>query len=370
MAGFIKGMLIGVAIGAAGFLAVALLVPPDPAPGRDLESDAPVADADALPEPAPEVAEVAPAPDDKPAEVVVPPEALMAEEPDIVPPPEATEPWETLPEEETAEPTPLPDAEISPEAQAQAAERGAAGAKPLPDPAEDDFAAATELATDLTAAPTHAADEADADAPAWQRYAAAFQAPAERALYAVILIDAPADASAEAALLALPAPVTVALDPADPDAPRRATAYRSAGHEVAILAPGAENGDALSSALAALPEAVAWILTPTADAALASAAQDAGLVVVRPRADAEVLTDHSGPLAWIMDEIALDTARIVVIARLDRVARRGEELGVVASLLGPAANPAMLEALMQRAGREGTAPAAPAPVTAAVDAAR
>ena len=369
MAGFIKGMLIGVAIGAAGFLAVALLVPPDPAPMRDLESEEPVADADALPEPEPEVAEVAPAPDDTPAEEVDPPEALMAEEPHIAPPPETTEPAETLPEEATAEPTPLPDADISPEAQALAAERGATGAEPLPDPTEDDVTAAAELAADLTEAPAIVTDE-DADAPAWQRYAAAFQAPAERALYAVILVDAPADANAEAALLALPAPVTVALDPADPDAPRRATAYRSAGHEVAILAPGAENGDALSSALAALPEAVAWILTPTADAALASAAQDAGLVVVRPRADAEVLTDHSGPLAWIMDEIALDTARIVVIARLDRVARRGEELGVVASLLGPAANPAMLEALMQRAGREGTAPAAPAPVTAAVDAAR
>jgi uncharacterized protein len=368
MPGFWNGVLIGAAIGAVGLVAVALLVPPGP--GRGVQTEAPVEDPTATPDPE--------AGTDQAEAVAVEPEAEGAAPDDVAPLAPAAEetPSRAEADDATADP-PEPVAEIAPEARALAAERSAAAGEPLPDPAEDAVAEAAEPTAGAADAPAPAAEvpaaDEDADAtgaPAWQRYAAAFPAPEGRALYAVILIDAPADASAEAALLALPAPVTVALDPADPDAPRRATAYRSAGHEVAILASEGEDGDVLAGALAALPEAVAWILPPNMDPTIGAAAEEAGLVVVRPRADAEALPDEAGPQAWIIDEIAPDAARIVVIARLDRVARLGGELGVVAALVGPAANPAMLEALMQRAGREGPVPAAPAPVTAAVEASR
>lgn len=101
--------------------------------------------------------------------------------------------------------------------------------------------------------------------PARLRYAAPFD-PAPGPLFAIILRDAPADPAAEAAIIALPMPVTIALDPHDPDAPRRARAYRAAGHEVVILATGLPQGATPSDLdvtfeawFSALPEAVALI---------------------------------------------------------------------------------------------------------------
>lgn len=87
------------------------------------------------------------------------------------------------------------------------------------------------------AEPSVADDTQDPEQPAYRRHAAAYEAGVGP-LFSVILLDAPADAGAEAALLALPFAVSIALDPGDPDAPRRATAYRDAGHEIVILAAG------------------------------------------------------------------------------------------------------------------------------------
>ncbi|WP_417628258.1 divergent polysaccharide deacetylase family protein, partial [Pararhodobacter aggregans] len=85
------------------------------------------------------------------------------------------------------------------------------------------------------------ADEAPADAttaapdtrPAVERFAAQPALGADQVPLGVVLIDEPA---AETAILALPVPVTVALDPYDPEAPRRAAAYRAVGHEIALQA--------------------------------------------------------------------------------------------------------------------------------------
>jgi len=104
--------------------------------------------------------------------------------------------------------------------------------------------------------------------PARERNAAAYD-PAPGPLFAVILLDAPADPGAEAAIVGLPMPVAVALDPHDPDAPRRARAYRAAGHEVLIVLTGLPMGATASDLevtfdawFRALPEAVALMESP------------------------------------------------------------------------------------------------------------
>ncbi|MCB1387648.1 MAG: divergent polysaccharide deacetylase family protein, partial [Rhodobacteraceae bacterium] len=69
--------------------------------------------------------------------------------------------------------------------------------------------------------------------PLVERFAATPDIATDQQPLGVVLTE---DASAETAILALPVPVTVALDPYDPDAPRRAAAYRAAGHEIALQA--------------------------------------------------------------------------------------------------------------------------------------
>ncbi|WP_370241260.1 divergent polysaccharide deacetylase family protein [Pararhodobacter marinus] len=78
-----------------------------------------------------------------------------------------------------------------------------------------------------------AAPEADPDAPAIRRFAATPEIQPDQRPLGVVLIDSP---EAETGVLALPVPVTIALDPFDADAPRRARAYRDAGHEIALRA--------------------------------------------------------------------------------------------------------------------------------------
>ncbi len=112
---------------------------------------------------------------------------------------------------------------------------------------------------------------ADAAQPAHIRFAAPFDPESDLPRLSVILVDTEAGPEAEAAILALDFPVSVALDAADEDAPRRATVYRDAGHEVMILASGlpsrATASDieiTVSAWSAALPEAVA-LLDPAGD---------------------------------------------------------------------------------------------------------
>ena len=69
--------------------------------------------------------------------------------------------------------------------------------------------------------------------PRWQRNRAAVTLQ-EMPRLGLILFDPAEDAEAEAAILALPVPVSVALPPFAEDAPRRAQAYAAAGHEVLL----------------------------------------------------------------------------------------------------------------------------------------
>lgn len=139
----------------------------------------------------------------------------------------------------------------APTADADASDSGAPGAEARTD------------AADAEAAPAASDDPAP---PAHIRYAAPYEIETERPLLSVILVDDEADEQAEAAIMALDFPVSVALDPADPDATRRAAAYRAAGHEVMILGRGLPSQATptdievtFSSWSAALPEAVALL---------------------------------------------------------------------------------------------------------------
>lgn len=119
-----------------------------------------------------------------------------------------------------------------------------------------------------TPVPAATAEPAPAEptGPAVERFAAAPQIEEGEAPMGVVLTD---DVAAETAILALPVPVTIAMDPYDPDAPRRAEAYRRAGHEIALSAlnlPGLATDSDLATIIEAwqrtFPEAVAVIDVP------------------------------------------------------------------------------------------------------------
>lgn len=102
-----------------------------------------------------------------------------------------------------------------------------------------------------------------------QLYARAFENPGARPLYAIVLIDEGAAEVDREVLARLPFPVTFALDPQDPATAARAALYRAAGQEVVMLASflpkGAQASDlevAFAAMGAALPEAVAVMDMP------------------------------------------------------------------------------------------------------------
>jgi hypothetical protein len=78
-------------------------------------------------------------------------------------------------------------------------------------------------------------DLGDLSLPAYLRNAARVDLEPGAPRLGIVLTDAP---GAEAALVALPFAVTVAIDPYAEGAPERAATYREAGHEVVLLATG------------------------------------------------------------------------------------------------------------------------------------
>ncbi|KAA9009128.1 divergent polysaccharide deacetylase family protein [Histidinibacterium aquaticum] len=77
--------------------------------------------------------------------------------------------------------------------------------------------------------------EEDEDRTALERYAAATPS-GEGPRVGIVLMDEGGLPGAAEALAAMPMPVTVAIDPADPEAPAKARAYRAAGAEIGVLA--------------------------------------------------------------------------------------------------------------------------------------
>lgn len=221
-----------------------------PAPAAELPPPLPGAPADRLLEPgAPET----PAP--LPGEVVPAPDAAPADEPAP-----ATEP---LPEAGTAEAAPAPAAPkvIEPDS---ATRLPSAGALPK-DAGGVTVGRLPSIGGGTPAAEAPAEPQtAPEDLPPVKRYAAAFENPTGKPLFALILTDDGSPDLDRARLAALPFPVTFVIDPLAANAAEAAATYRAGGKEVVMLATGIPAGataadleQSFQAVSAALPEAVA-----------------------------------------------------------------------------------------------------------------
>ncbi len=108
------------------------------------------------------------------------------------------------------------------------------------------------------------------DTPAIERNAVPFEAEPGVPLLSVVLVDDPSLRPTVDKFADFPMPLTIAVDPLQPDAAKVAEIYRAAGHEVAVLTPladGALPGDVAESFevfLSAVPQAVAVMDLPQA----------------------------------------------------------------------------------------------------------
>jgi polysaccharide deacetylase 2 family uncharacterized protein YibQ len=112
--------------------------------------------------------------------------------------------------------------------------------------------------------PAVVADEADEDLSPLARFAATFENPDQKPVIAIVLLDNGLSEANRNLVNTLPFPVSIALDPTDPETPSAAATYRAAGREVVMLATtipvGAEASDVavtFQSHADAMPEAVA-----------------------------------------------------------------------------------------------------------------
>lgn len=245
------------------------------APAVAPQAPAPLPIPDAPPAPTPPVAADAPAapmPDGAPAITAAPATPDVAANDlaplpaDLPPPAPGTAPDRLLEPGPEAAPPPEP-ALIAP------------APEPTPEPAPSTLTAdpgLTESAPGVTVgrlpaignapAPADAPAEPAADLPPILRYAAPFENPAGKPLFALILIDDGSATLDRAQLAALPFPVTFVVDPLAANAAGAAATYRAAGQEVAMLATGIPAGataadleQSFQALAAALPEAVALI---------------------------------------------------------------------------------------------------------------
>jgi len=243
-------------------------------------------------------------------------------------------------------------------AEAVSVRRGAEVPPPSPRPVEG--VTLGRLPT-IGAAPDEAPPPAETARPAVERHAAAFDPPQGARAMGLVLADAP---EAEAVLLALAYPVTVALDPSDPDSPRRARAYRDAGHEIAILANGLPRLATASDVLVTLnawtadfPEAVALMDVPingigaqrglAREVAAMLAPGGYGAIALRNGGDAFLQASREAglPVLPLYRRIDGDGQSEPTIRRLiDRAAFEAQrQSGIL--ILGSAANPETLAAL-------------------------
>ncbi len=114
------------------------------------------------------------------------------------------------------------------------------------------------------------AGEPATDTPAIERNAVPFEAEPGVPLLSVVLVDDPALRPSVDKFADFPMPLTIAVDPLQPDAAKVAEIYRAAGHEVAVLTPLADGAlpedvaEAFEVFLAAVPQAVAVMDLPEA----------------------------------------------------------------------------------------------------------
>lgn len=331
----------------------------------------------------PEATEPPPVPPLSPEE-----EALLAPLPGEVP---AHSPLAPEPEDEAAAASAEPVAPTEPLLDSPAADRPEPGdtapaAAPRPEPG---LAGTVEgVTTDRlpsieVAPPVDPAAEAEPvlteDPRPLARFAAPFDNPEGKPLFAIVLADDGRAQIDRAALAALPLPVTIALDPAAPDAARLAADYRAAGKEVAMLATGIPAGAkpsdlevAFAAHAAALPEAVAVVDLPEggfqSQQSLAAAlvplvkAQGRGLVTFDRGLNAgdQVARREAVPATLIFRQIDAGAESVPVMRRyLDRAAFKAAQDGRVA--VYGTASPEVITALLEWSveGRAGSVALAP-----------
>ena len=191
-----------------------------------------------------------------------------------------------------------------------------------------------EVATDP------AAGSPDADfGPALVRFAAPFDNPDGRPLLAVILVDDGAIAGMAATLAGVPFPVTVAINPGDPDATARMQTYRDMGIEVlavANLPQGAQPSDVevtLESVFGTLPQALG--LLDTGDGGVQSDAAVTGQTLARLGADGRGLVLKSAGLNPALRAAATaDVPAVEIYRDLDS---DGQDAGTIRRFLDNAA---------------------------------
>ncbi|MCC5989281.1 MAG: divergent polysaccharide deacetylase family protein [Pararhodobacter sp.] len=235
-------------------------------------------------------------------------------------------------------------------------------------------------AADAAALETQVEDDAAPELPAYLRFAAPYENDTGLPLMTLLIFDTQADAGAEQALLALDIPVSIVLDPADDDAPRRAALYRDAGHEIVLLAAGLPAGATASDIEvtfvgwhAALPEVVAVMDPPDgvlrgnvmlarnvmpvlSEAGRGLILQGGGLGGLRQAASAEGVPSAS-VFRSIDDD---DESRHTIRRYLDRAVFEAQQQGRVV-VAGRAAHEETMAAigLWRREGRAGEVSLAP-----------
>ncbi|SEM93013.1 hypothetical protein SAMN04488103_102474 [Gemmobacter aquatilis] len=369
--------------------------PPEPVPPPQAAQEPPVSPAPPAPDAAvPALAAPAAAPE-TPDEPAAP---MAGAEADAVPGPVDLPPVPPLSPEEEAALAPLPNevpptSPLAPDLPEPPVEvpsaEPAAPSEPLLDRPEPGLPASVEGVTtdrlpaiDATPAPAPAAEAATPegeDTRPVHRFAASFDNPAGKPLYAVLLVDDGAEGLDRAALASLPLPVTIALDPASPEAAAHAALYRAAGKEVVMLATGLPKGAkpediavAFEANAKALPEAVAVLDLSEGgfqnDRPLASAVvpvikdQGRGLVTFERGLNAadQVARREAVPAAVIFRQLDAAGETGPVIRRyLDRAAFKAAQDGHVA-VLGHA-TPETIATLLEWSveGRAGSVALAP-----------
>lgn len=259
MANFLSGSVLGGAAAVVVLGAASVLLPGRP----DVAAPAPSEAAQPADVPADVTAEGVAAELAKPEQDATPKEALLDPAPEVVP--------EVMPEvapvlAPTAEPatgaktlTPpaadavkLPESQLAPAVEPQA-EAVTAPDAPKADTQKTQTAKAAEPNMDEPVATEHAVaepavaetaaplvapaggDAAPAGTPPLEQYAAKFDNPGGKPLFAVILFDTGAADVDRAALAALDFPVTFAIDPESANAAEAMAIYRKAGKEVVML---------------------------------------------------------------------------------------------------------------------------------------
>ncbi|MFN3938494.1 MAG: divergent polysaccharide deacetylase family protein, partial [Gemmobacter sp.] len=217
----------------------------------------------------------------------------------------------------------------------------------------------------------------DPDAPAWRRFGRPFEAAGDLPLFAIVLIDG----AGEAAMLPFEdVPVTIAVDPARPDAAQTATVWRAAGQEVlalsTVLPPGsgtAEAEVALEALGQALPESIGVMEAPAAGFdraaanALAPGLAPRGLALLTwdrglNPAD-QVARRESVPAARIFRDLDAEGENAATIRRyLDRAAFRAQQEGQV--IVAGRMRPETLAAIADWLGSQRAAQVTLAPVSA------